>query len=134
MGVQNDVTEAEFAKILLNAVDETLSSLGNSIKKSIYLHLSKEFGINQSEIPNKIPEFAIAIENLLGRGALYLEIQIMKRLCTQMGTIVEWQEPSESALPYYVAKAKTNFLSCTKREENIIASFESNDEPQIRET
>lgn len=134
MHPKNDAAEAKFDKILLDAVDETLSSLGNSVKKSIYLHLAKKFGIKQSEIPNKIAEFATAIESLFGQGALFLEIQIMKRLCTQTGTIAEWQEPNELALPKYVARVKTGFLFCTKREENIIALLEPTNEPQIRET
>jgi len=70
---------------LLEAVDETLSSLGDSAKQAIYFHLEKSFKIKKLEIPNKIEEFALAIEKIFGDGAKLLEIQTMKRLHQKVG-------------------------------------------------
>lgn len=70
----------EFERLLLDAIDESLSSLGQSAKQAIYYHLEKSFKIKKAEIPLKIEEFTIAIEKIFGDGAKLLEIQMMKRL------------------------------------------------------
>ena len=80
----------DFEEILLEAVDEALSSLGDSPKQAIYFYLEKTFKIKKVEIPNKIDEFANAIENLFGQGAKHLEIQIMKRLYKKVGHNFEY--------------------------------------------
>jgi len=74
-----------FKKILLEAVDEGLSSLGDSTKQTIYVHLEKNFKIKKQDIPNKIDEFTNAIEKIFGNGAKILEIQIMKHLYEKVG-------------------------------------------------
>ena len=73
-----------FEKLLLEAIDEALSSLGMSTKP-IYFHLEKDFNINEKDIPHKIGEFADTIEEIFGLGARVLEIQIMKRLYQKVG-------------------------------------------------
>ena len=67
-----------FRDLLLEAVDEALSSLGDSVKQAIYFHLEKTFEIKKQDIPNKIEEFTNAIEEIFGLGAKLLEIRIMK--------------------------------------------------------
>jgi len=75
----------DFEKLLLEAVDEALSSLGDSSKQAIYFCLEKNFAIKKHDIPNKIQEFANALENILGGGAKILEIQIMKHIYEEVG-------------------------------------------------
>jgi len=75
----------DFKKLLLEAIDETLSSLGDSSKRAIYFYLERNFSIEKQDIPNKIEEFTNAIENIFGNGAKILEIQIMKRLYKNVG-------------------------------------------------
>lgn len=67
-----------FEKYLLKAVDEALSSLGESSKHLIYLHLENSFSIGKQDIPYKIQDFCSAIEIIFGFGARILEIKIMK--------------------------------------------------------
>ena len=74
-----------FKKLLLEAVDEGLSLLGDSSKQAIYFYLEKTFKIKKQDIPNKIWEFAKAIEKIFGPGAKILEIQIMKYLYEKVG-------------------------------------------------
>lgn len=74
-----------FEKLLLEAVDESLSSLGDSAKHAIYFHLEKTFKVSKSEIPSKIEEFSEAIEKIFGVGARLLEIQMMKRFHEKFG-------------------------------------------------
>jgi len=75
----------DFRKLLLEAVDEVFSSLGDSAKRAIYFHLQKTFKIKKQEIPNKIDEFTNAIEKIFGDGAKLIEIQIMKHLYEKVG-------------------------------------------------
>jgi hypothetical protein len=69
-----------FEQLIAESIDESLSSLGPSAKQAVYYHLEKLFNIKKSEIPLKIEEFSIAIEDIFGEGAKLLEIQMMKRL------------------------------------------------------
>lgn len=75
-----------FEQLLTEAVDESLSSLGSSAKQAIYYHLENLFNIKKEEIPLKIEEFSIAIEDIFGEGAKLLEIQMMKRLHQKAST------------------------------------------------
>ena len=75
----------DFEKLLLEAVDEGLSSLGDSPKQAVYFYLEKTFKIKKMDIPDKIDEFTNAIEKIFGHGAKHLEIQIMKRLYEKIG-------------------------------------------------
>lgn len=79
-----------FEKLLLEAVDEGLSSLGDSPKQMIYFYLEKTFKIKKIDIPSRIDEFADAIEKIFGHGAKHLEIQIMKRLYEKVGHNFEY--------------------------------------------
>jgi hypothetical protein len=69
-----------FRKLLSEAVDESLATLGETPKQAIYFHLQESFNIMKQDIPDKIDEFAFAIEKIFGEGAKLLEIQIMRSL------------------------------------------------------
>jgi hypothetical protein len=104
-----------FDKLLLEAVDEGLSSLGESSKQAIYFHLEKSFSIKKQQIPEKIADFAQAIHRIFGLGANFLEILIIKRLYEKIGVVFELVNAEELALAKYVTVAKR-----TLREENRI--------------
>jgi len=99
---------------LLGAVDEGLSSLGDSAKHAIYFHLKNTFNINRRDIPFKIEEFADALEKIFGLGAKPIEILIMKRLYEKVGGVVEYPEHASLVFTEYVAAARQSFL---KKEE-----------------
>ena len=75
----------DFSEILLAAVEESLSSLGDSPKHAILFHLEASFKIKKEHIPENITEFAKALEKIFGPGALYLEKLIVKRLYEKLG-------------------------------------------------
>jgi len=74
-----------FSKILLEAVEESLSSLGDSPKQAILFHLEASFSIRKEHIPANLTEFAKALERIFGPGASYLEKLIVKRLYEKLG-------------------------------------------------
>jgi hypothetical protein len=77
---QEAENKTKFEKVLLEAIDEGLSLLGESSKQAVYIHLEKAFKMNRQNIPYRIEDFTDAIEKLFGAGAKILEIHIMKCL------------------------------------------------------
>jgi len=99
----------DFDELLLEAVDEGLSAVGESSKEAIYFHLEKSFNVKKDEIPFRIDDFAKAIEKIFGLGANFLEILIMKRLYEKVGGCFKWHGAEDFTFTAYVAIAKQGF-------------------------
>jgi hypothetical protein len=84
----------KFEDILLDAVDDAFSSLGESVKTSIYFHLEREFIFPKQDIPYKIDDFSNALERIFGAAAKHLEIMIMKKLQAKIGCSYKWDGPT----------------------------------------
>jgi hypothetical protein len=97
---------AEFEKLLVEAIDETLSSLGDSPKKAIFFYLENTFGIKSQEIKDKIEAFDDALKNIFGEGADFLEKIIVKKLCEKTGSTLEETPPEEVGFVVTVAAVK----------------------------
>ena len=111
------MSDHNFENLLLEAVDEGLSSLSDSSKKVIYFHLEKTFKVNRQDIPHKIEEFAQAIEKIFGFGAKVLEIQIMKCIYKKIGVTIEYpQKPENLVFSEYVEATRQTFLKKEKQE------------------
>jgi len=113
------VSERDFDKILLEAVDEGLSSLGQSAKQAIYFHLEKDFNIDKEEISSRVNDFASAIEKIFGLGANVIEILIMLRLHEKVGLHIKLHRSEDLTFTQYVAEAKRSFLERQKAEEAV---------------
>ncbi|MBS7615610.1 hypothetical protein KEJ45_00190 [Candidatus Bathyarchaeota archaeon] len=74
----------DFQKTLLEAIQEGLSSLGDSPKQAILFHLENTFKIKLEEIPTKPAQFQKALETLFGPGAPYLEQLILEKLYNKL--------------------------------------------------
>ena len=112
-----------FEEILLQAIDEVLLNLGESLKKAILLNLDEHFKIRQSDIPSRIADFADALEIILGRGAKLLEIMIMENLNAKIGAACKWlyyehtlskQVVPEVTFQEYVEVMRQNFEAKSK--------------------
>jgi len=99
-----------FNKLFLDAVDDALSSLGDSAKQSIYFHLESKFKISRNEIPCRFQDFAAGLEKIFGVGARFLEILIMKKLYEKTGKPIEWNDSKEFVFTQYLAVAKQSYL------------------------
>ena len=103
----------DFKELLLEAVDTALSSLGDSSKQAIYFYLEKNFTVEKQEIPNKVEEFANAIEEMLGYGAKILEVEIMKQLYMRIGNGFEYFPEKEDLLFVdYIDAARMHVRVC----------------------
>ena len=102
-----------FKRLLLDAVDAALSSFGDSSKQAIYFYLEKNFTVKKQEIPNKVEEFANAIEEMFGYGAKILEIEIMKQLYVKIGSSFEYFPEKEDLLFVdYIDAARMHVHEC----------------------
>jgi len=108
-----------FERLLLEAVDEGLSSLGESSRQAIYFHLEKSFNIKKREIPIKIEDFTEAIEQIFDCGADFLEILIMKRLHEKVKGKLELSNSENFAFIEYVTAAKQGFATTKKKDSSI---------------
>jgi len=100
----------EFNLIMLEAVDEALSFLGESAKRAIYYHLEEKFKIRREEIPIKIDDFAEAIEEIFGMGAKIIEMQIMKSLYKRVGRNFKYVSKEKDLLfTAYLKAVKNHF-------------------------
>ncbi len=101
--------------ILTEVVTETLSSLGESVSKSIRFFLETDYGIEMTNIPQRAKDFDAAITLLLGPGAAYLEDAILTQLgaaigrdgsMSPYGQKLSFQELVERAAEYYRSNEK----------------------------
>ena len=107
------LTEKAFHKLLLEAVDSTLSSLGDSARQSVYFHLEKKFHIKRGEIPVRIEDFDHGLERIFGAGTRFLEVLIMKKLYEEMGSrgkILRLDQEAEFKFSDYVRAAQIAYL------------------------
>lgn len=66
--------------IILEAVDESLSSFGELVKETVYSQLQKNYRVERYEIPLKAEALASTMEELFGDSARFVEIRIMEKL------------------------------------------------------
>jgi len=111
--------EKDFDELLLEAVDEGLSSIGESSKQAIYFYLETVFNLKRHEIPYKIEDFAVAIEKIFGQGAKCLEILIMNHLYEKIERPIQLHEPKNFTFTSYVTAARQSFLEKKKAEELV---------------
>jgi hypothetical protein len=99
-----------FNKLLLRAVDETLNSLGKSVRQSVYFYMENKFSINRNEIPRNLQEFQGGLERIFGTGARFIEILIMKNLHSEIGLPLVMEKSEQLELIEYVNEAKQSYL------------------------
>jgi len=104
------LSRKDFDELLLEAVDEGLSSMGESSRRAVYFHLEKSFNIKRQEIPCKIEVFEHSMGKIFGLGANFLEVLIMKRIHEKVGGQFEWHRSQDFTFTEYVVAARRSFL------------------------
>ena len=108
------MSKNSFEKLLLEAIEEGLSSLGDSAKHAIYFHLENTFNIRRRDISSGIEDFVNALEKIFGLGAKPIEILIMQRLYEKVGGVVEYPQHKDLVFAEYVVAARQSFLNKEK--------------------
>ncbi len=96
----------EFNRALLEAVDEGLLALGESVRQAIYWHLENKYFIKREEIPDKPEKFNEALKTMIGEGANVLLKLMVKRLYNKLG--LNFEEKPNWSFKDYVEYAKKN--------------------------
>lgn len=102
----NGLDERGFEELLCEAVDEGMSSLGESGKQATYYYLDKGCHLTKQEIPCRVEDFANAIEKFFGLGAHFLEILILKQLYEKVGVTFKQDTFEEVSFVECVAQAR----------------------------
>jgi len=89
---------------LLQAVDEGLLILGESVRQAIYFHIERNFQVKREQIHERIEDFHRALEGLLGGGTRVIEKLIAKKLYTRLS--LNFEEHRDWTLIDYVNHAK----------------------------
>jgi hypothetical protein len=97
-----------FNELLLEAIDEALNSLGESVKQSIYFHIENKF-VPKKDIPENIKDFQGGLEKIFGAGAQFIEILIMKNLHAKIGITLTVESDNPLEFVNYVNAAKQSF-------------------------
>jgi len=100
-----------FEKFLFEAVDEGLSSLGESAKQAVYYYLEKVFNLNKQEIPYRVKDFEIAIEKIFGLGANFLETLILNQLYKKVGGNFKLPASKDLNFAEFVERAQLSKVS-----------------------
>jgi hypothetical protein len=106
-----------FGRLLLQAVDEGLCTIGESMRNAVYRYLEDTFGIRKTDIPRRVDEFSDGLERIFGNGARLLEIEIMKNLCRKVGDIADYFPTKEDITfaEYVYAAELSSHSACAPR-------------------
>lgn len=110
-----------FQRLVLESVDDALSSLGDSAKQAIYFHLETKFKVQRDQIPSHLDDFQDGLEKIFGAGTRYLEILIMKKLYENIEPkkrIMKLEEGKEFRFLDYVKAAENTFAKGKKKNSN----------------
>ncbi|MCW4005172.1 MAG: hypothetical protein NWF04_01030 [Candidatus Bathyarchaeota archaeon] len=75
----------DFDDVLLQAIEDGLTNLGESPKQIVYFHLEKKFSLKKEDIPKHLENFSLALQSIFGVGGRSIETMILKSLCLKYG-------------------------------------------------
>jgi len=110
----------KFEDVFQDSVEEALSCLGESVKKSIYFHLENSFLLSRQDIPCRVKDFSDALERIFGLGARHIELLIMEKLYLKVNCSYKWEGPKwlvpDLTFEQYVELMRTGYKEEEKTE------------------
>jgi|YelNatPaOPRAMG01_1025707.scaffolds.fasta_scaffold09885_7 hypothetical protein len=77
--------EKEFNNLLLEALDDSLSALGASIKEALYFHLEKSFSVKKDTICEDPEKLSDGLAKIFGLGSKFIEKMIIDFIINRTG-------------------------------------------------
>jgi len=75
-------------QIIVDAVDESLLIMSETVRNHIYSHLKKVYGVDRKDIPEKLEAFDKALEHIFGAEAVNVITRVIaKRLYDKVGMV-----------------------------------------------
>lgn len=96
-----------FSELLLDAIDESLSVLGDQPRQAVYQYLMTMHSIQREEIPDKPEEFVLGLRKALGAASSVIERLILKKLFQRLGST--FRETQNLEFEDYINDAKRRF-------------------------
>ncbi|MCS7096143.1 MAG: DUF3227 domain-containing protein [Candidatus Bathyarchaeota archaeon] len=85
-------------RLLLESIDESMSTLGETVKATIMFLLKRKFNMDVQEAIEKPEEFVYALRNAIGsKGSQILENLILAKFHSKLGLKYEKNENKEFA-------------------------------------
>ena len=91
--MKRDDANKKFETILLEAIDEAFSTLGESVKAVLYFQLEHKFVIPKQDIPYRIDDFSDTLEQIFGAAVTSIQILIMKKLNGKISCSYKYNGP-----------------------------------------
>jgi len=75
---------SELRKALLDAVDDGLLALGESVRNVMYHHVKRKRSLRREEIPERLEAFHEVLDTSLGAGARVIERLVAEKLYSRL--------------------------------------------------
>ena len=98
-----------FESTVIDAVDQTLSALGQPIKDAIYRSVEKQFGLTKQQIPCEMALFTHAIEYIFKDAAALVEGNIIKNINREVKGFSYGNKGEELPLVDYIVALQKHF-------------------------
>jgi hypothetical protein len=79
--MDSDQNRRNFDEVLSEAIDQALTSIGESVKNILYYHIQTKYFLKPEDISKNPDLFVLALKSLLGKGSSHLEELILKKVC-----------------------------------------------------
>jgi hypothetical protein len=96
-----------FDQLILQAVDDSLSVMGEEPKRAMYQDLLTIHSLRKEDIPFRISEFVSGLKKALGTASKVVEKLILKKLYERIGTT--FQESQGLEFRDYIDDARSRF-------------------------
>ena len=105
--IQIDFETSQFDEFFLEAIDQTFSTLlGNNAKQVVFSFLDKKYKLTKEDLPNRIGDFIIGLEQVFGRSAPLIELEMMKNLKKSVPSFNYVVERSDFSFEQYAESLK----------------------------
>jgi hypothetical protein len=79
------ISTGEIAAQLLEALDETLETLGWKTKFQVYDYFEKRIGLKRDDIPSRLEDFSKGLSNIFASASNVIELSIARGLYERLG-------------------------------------------------
>ena len=98
--MSNPCQRENFDQLLLDAIDEGLSALGEAGKASIYINLEQHFNIRRRDISCQLDALSNAMKRIFGQGAKRIELLFMEKIYAKVEVVCK-RSTCECSLPQW---------------------------------
>ena len=74
-----------FERLLLEAIEEALSSFGGGVKEVVLFYCSHRHGVDRGEIPLRLHEFTRCLEEIFSYASRVIELKVASTLYAKLG-------------------------------------------------